>query len=108
MMRLAHARSSDGLAGRQTKILRRLGVSLAPDGSNGPLTVIRSTCGSPRWSVAISVLRRNGCSRVAPSDVGRCRKAAPTGRCPARTFTRTCSRSSSELTTLVALTDDSV
>jgi hypothetical protein len=32
----AHAVSSLGLEGRHAKILRRLGVSIAPDALNGP------------------------------------------------------------------------
>jgi len=38
MMFVAQRSSSEGFAGRQTKMRRRLGVSLTPVASNGPVT----------------------------------------------------------------------
>src|ERR1043166_8130366 len=57
-MRCAHARATDGDAGRQVKIARRTGVSDTPDGLYGPEMTRSRRCGKSEnpYVVAIEVL----------------------------------------------------
>jgi hypothetical protein len=87
----AHGSSSASLAGRQTKIFLRLGVSLTPVGSIGPSICSRSTLSglsSPSMMPTSPPPGMNGCSTASDSASVRATNVAATVCGPAVTGTR--------------------
>jgi hypothetical protein len=89
MISLLQRVSSARLAGRQLKISRRLGVSPAPAGLNGPAIMIVPSWGCERVSPMPATGRGNQCRWVSVSADDFLMKASPRSCGPALTGIRT-------------------